>query len=512
VSAPARFELRGITKQFPGVRALDDVSLAVRSGEIHALCGENGAGKSTLLKVMSGVYPHGSFTGALFAEGAPLILHGIRDAEAHGIALIAQELALVPDLSVEANLVLGREPVRRGLLDHAEIRAFALAALERVGLRLDPARPVGELGIGQRQLVEVAKALAKHAQVLVLDEPTAALPERDARHLLGLLGELRGRGVAVLYVSHRLDEVFAIADRITVLRDGRTVGSGEAATLPRAKVIRLMVGREVAEGAASARASTGDALLAVQDWCVADPQQPSRRALEDVSFELRAGEVLGVAGLMGAGRTALLASLFGAARSAVSGTLRFGSGAARPAFGSPAEALRAGIALVSEDRRRFGLVPEGSSEDNLALATLERYRRGPLLDTAARARACRAQADALRLRPRELDAPVAQLSGGNQQKVVLGRWLLAEPRVLLLDEPTRGIDVGARGEIYDLIASLTARGIGLVLVSSDLPELLSLSHRVIVLNQGRLAARFGPGEATPEAVMHAATSSRVGAA
>jgi D-xylose transport system ATP-binding protein len=514
VDPAARLALRGITKNFPGVRALDDVSLELGHGEILALCGENGAGKSTLIKVLCGCFPTGSFRGEIRLEGRPVHFRGIRAAEAHGIALIAQELALVPELSVAENLMLGREPTRFGLVRREAVRVEALRALGRVGLDLDPARPVRTLGIAQQQLVEIARALAKQAAILVLDEPTAALSGGDARRLLDLLTDLRGRGVSAIYVSHRLDEVFAIADRITVLRDGRTVATGPAREMPRERVIAHMVGRDVNDYYPRPRRGEGGVLLEVRGWALADPAGrrdggPGRDVLEGVGFEVRAGEVLGLAGLMGAGRTALVTSLVGAARSAVRGTLRLADGPARGPFRSPAEALAAGVALLSEDRQRFGLVPAASVEDNLTLATLSRFARRGLLETGERARAARAQVETLRIRTPDLGTPVDRLSGGNQQKVVLGRWLLAEPRVLLLDEPTRGIDVGARAEIYRLIGELTARGLAVVLVSSDLPELLGLSHRVVVLNRGRIAATLDGERATPEAVMAAATRGAV---
>ncbi len=508
----ARLELRGVTKEFPGVRALDDVSFTLEAGEVHALCGENGAGKSTLLKILSGVYPHGTFRGTLRVEGKEVALRGIRDAEQHGIALIAQELALVPELSIEENLVLGREPVRAGRIDRAAMRARATAALVRVALEADPAQPVATFGVGQRQLLEIARALAQDARVLVLDEPTAALPEQDAQRLLALLRELRERGTGILYVSHRLDEVFAIADRVTVLRDGRVAGSTTARESSRERTIALMVGREVVASAPPVPVTSEQVCLDVRDWTLADPHRKGRFALERVSFTVRMGEVVGIAGLVGAGRSALLASIAGAAQSALRGTLRVGGELPRAPFASPAEAIAAGIMRVSEDRRRDGLVPEASIEDNLALATLARFARGPWLDTRARAAACRTQAEALDVRPRDLSVAVGTLSGGNQQKVVLGRWLLAAPRVLLLDEPTRGIDVGARAALHGWIATLSARGLGVVLVSSDLPELLALSHRIVVLNQGRVAAQLARDHATPEAVMHAATTRLDGAA
>ncbi|HEV7507214.1 MAG TPA: ATP-binding cassette domain-containing protein [Thermoanaerobaculia bacterium] len=499
-------DLRAITKDFPGVRALDGVSFALEPGEIHALCGENGAGKSTLIKVLCGVYPAGSYGGEVKLRGEPVHFRGLPGSEARGIALIAQELALVPELSVAENLLLGREPHRFGLIRWAEVRDEARRALDRVGLTIPVETPVRELGIGQQQLVEIAKALMKNAAILVLDEPTAALPEADTRRLLGLLGDLRKKGVAAIYVSHRLDEVFALADRITVLRDGRSVGTARRAETTPDRVISLMVGREISQAFPRPERRPGEILLRLQDWSVADPQNPGRRVVDGVFFDVRAGEVLGIAGLMGAGRTALLASLFGAARSAVQGTIQVAGGPPRRPFRNPREAIAAGLALVGEDRKRYGLFARGSVLDNMTLASLRDFRRRGFLDDRARRAAASGQAAVLRLKASSLEALVSQLSGGNQQKVILGRWLLRRPRVLLLDEPTRGIDVGAKSEIYDLIGRLVAGGLGVVLVSSELPELLGLSHRVLVLNQGRPMGVFDGGAATPERVMAAATA------
>ncbi|MFY9824270.1 MAG: ATP-binding cassette domain-containing protein [Thermoanaerobaculia bacterium] len=510
-------ELRAITKDFPGVRALDGVSFDLEPGEIHALCGENGAGKSTLINILCGVHPAGSYGGEVRLRGETVHFRGLPGSEARGIALIAQELALVPGLSVAENLLLGREPRRWGLIRWTEVREEARRALDRVGLAIPVETPVRELGIGQQQLVEIAKALMKDAAILVLDEPTAALPEADTRRLLGLLGDLRRKGVAAIYVSHRLDEVFAVADRITVLRDGRSVGTARRAETTPERVISLMVGREISQAfpRPERRAGrwNGDVLLSLKDWTVADPQNPGRRVVDGVSLEVRAGEVLGIAGLMGAGRTALLASLFGASRSPVQGTIQVAGGPVRRPFRHPREAIAAGLALVGEDRKRYGLFARGSVLDNMTLASLRDFRRRGLLgilDDRARRAAASGEAAALRLKAASLEAPVAQLSGGNQQKVILGRWLLRRPRVLLLDEPTRGIDVGAKSEIYELISRLVAGGLGVVLVSSELPELLGLSHRVLVLNQGRPMGSFDGDAATPERVMSAATAARAG--
>jgi D-xylose transport system ATP-binding protein len=498
-------ELRDITKDFPGVRALDGVSFTLEKGEIHALCGENGAGKSTLIKTLCGVNPWGTYGGEILLEGAPVRFQSLRDAEHHGIALIAQELALVPELSVMENLALGREPVRAGLIRWDVVRRDAEAALELVGLDVDPGRAIKELGIGQQQLVEIGKALAKKARILVLDEPTAALTESDAARLMRLLVDLRASGVSCIYISHRLEEVFQIADRVTVLRDGRSVGGAPTRDLTTEKVIGLMVGREVGALYPRPPHQPGVPLLKVESWTVQDPLVPGRQVLRNVSFEVREREIVGIGGLMGAGRTALVSSLFGAARSRVTGTLSLHGGAPRKPFASPPEAIAAGLALVSEDRKRYGLVLDASVSENLTLASLLRFVRGFLVDDRKRETQAREEAEALRVRAPSLGAPVRQLSGGNQQKVVLGKWLLTKPKVLFLDEPTRGVDVGAKAEIHRLIAELAEAGLGVVLVSSDLPELLGMSHRVLVLSLGAATAELSASEATPEAVMTAAT-------
>ena len=498
-------ELRNITKDFPGVRALDGVSFTLEKGEIHVLCGENGAGKSTLIKTLCGVNPWGTYGGEILLDGAPVRFQSLRDAEHHGIALIAQELALVPELSVMENLALGREPVRAGLIRWDVVRKDAETALELVGLEMDPARAIKELGIGQQQLVEIGKALAKKARILVLDEPTAALTEADTARLMRLLLELKASGVSCIYISHRLEEVFQIADRITVLRDGRSVGGAKASELTPDKVIAMMVGREVGTLYPRPPHHPGVPLLKVEGWTVEDPLVPGREVLRRVSFEVREREIVGLGGLMGAGRTALVSSLFGAARSRVTGMLSLHGGPPRKPFKSPAEAIAAGLSLVSEDRKRYGLVLDASVSENLTLASLRRYVRGLLVDDKKRGEQARQEAGALNIRASALGSAVRQLSGGNQQKVVLGKWLLTKPRVLFLDEPTRGVDVGAKAEIHRLIAELAEAGLGVVLVSSDLPELLGMSHRVLVLSLGAATAELSASEATPEAVMTAAT-------
>lgn len=500
-------EARGLVKRFPGVTALSGVDLLLRAGEVHALCGENGAGKSTLLKILAGCHPHGSFDGALRLRGNEIALRSPSDADACGIALVAQELALAPDLSIAENLFLGREETRLGLLRKADMRERAIAALRRVGLDEDPDTLVGDLSIGRRQLVEIAKALGKEARVLILDEPTAALTASDADRLNALVRGLAAEGVGILYVSHRLEEVFSVAATVTVIRDGRTVGTGPAAGWTRASVVSAMVGRELAKDASrppEPPRGEGEA-LAVEGWTLDRPGLPGRRAVDGVSFTLRPGEILGIAGLMGSGRTALLTSLFGAPRASLQGKLRMGGGGWRGPFAGPGEAMEAGLALVSEDRKGQGLLLGADLNENIALATLADYSRRGLLDWSALRADAEAAARALKVKAPHLGVEAGSLSGGNQQKVVLAKWLRRKPRVLLLDEPTRGIDVGAKAEIHALIRRLAAEGMGVIVASSDLPELLALCHRLLVLADGRVRSGLERDHFSQEAVMHAAT-------
>jgi D-xylose transport system ATP-binding protein len=499
----ALLDLKNITKDFPGVRALDGVSLDLQKGEVHALCGENGAGKSTLIKILCGYYPWGSFGGEILLENQPLRFKSLKDSEEKGIALIAQELALVPEMTVAENLALGRWPLKGGLIQWDQVRKEAQEALRKVGLDVSIDTPVRELGVGQQQMVEIAKALSKKAEILVLDEPTAALTESDAQRLFVLLRQLKTQGASFIYISHRLEEVEQLADRVTVLRDGKSILTASMAQLTQDRIISLMVGREVKNLYPRPQEVIGVTLLAVKNFSVEDPANPGRYVVNDVSFEVKKGEILGIAGLMGSGRTALLSSLFGAARGKAKGSLEV-RGKSRQLFSSPEMAIEAGVALVSEDRKRYGLVLESSVEENLVLASLKRLVKRGFLDHQAIQRECATQVQALRIKTSDLLVWVNKLSGGNQQKVVLGKWLMTKPKVLFLDEPTRGIDVGAKSEIYELMGQLTAQGLGIVLVSSDLPEILGLSHRVLVLNQGHMTAQLGASEATPEKVLAAA--------
>jgi D-xylose transport system ATP-binding protein len=500
---PALVSLRAIGKSYPGVRALDGVTLEVRAGECHALVGENGAGKSTLLKILGGAVPWPEYEGRVEVDGVERRFASVRDAEAAGIAVVHQELSLVGPLSVAENVALGREPRRLGVIDGAAVRARALEVLASLRVHLDPDAPVERLGVGHQQMVEIAKALARDARVLVLDEPTAALTASDADVLLDLVATLRSRGLATVYVSHRLDEVLRIADRVTVLRDGRSVAHGEAAAFDERSLVAAMVGRTVDTLFPPANRAPGAPCLAVRNLSVEDPTAPGRRLLDEVSFEVHAGEVLGIAGLMGSGRTTLLSSIFGAPPGRMRGAVEVhGAGGT---IASPWDAIARGLALLTEDRKRLGLLLDESIADNVTLASLSAVSRGGVLSAAAVREAGASALRELGIRAASALVPARTLSGGNQQKVVVARWLRTHPRVLLLDEPTRGVDVGAREEIYATIDRLAREGMAVVVVSSDLTEVLGLSDRVIVLRQGRVAGSFARAEATPEAVMGAAT-------
>ncbi|HVF57270.1 MAG TPA: xylose ABC transporter ATP-binding protein [Pyrinomonadaceae bacterium] len=496
-------EMREITKSFPGVRALDGVTFDLRAGEIHALVGENGAGKSTLMKVLGGVYPHGTYGGEILLNGEARRFAGVREAEQAGIAVIYQELSLIKELSIGENIFLGREPRRFGIIRWEELYSRAQTLLDELRLPLDPRVAVGQLGIGQQQLVEIAKALSQEARILVLDEPTAALTDAEVETLFRILDALRQRGVGMIYISHKLDEVFRMSDRITVLRDGRTVGTEATADMDEPRVISRMVGREVGDIFPVADHERGDVAFEVRGMTIEDPNVRGKLLVDDVSFAVRRGEVLGVAGLMGAGRSDLLMGVFGAHAGRVKGEIYVGGERVR--IMRPSDAIRHGIGFVTEDRKRFGLVLDQTILRNMTLAGLSRLSGRFVTNEDAEASAGQRVMKDLRVKANSVFTVAGTLSGGNQQKVVLGKWLLTNPRVLFLDEPTRGIDVGAKQEIYAQINELARSGLAIVLVSSELPEVLGLSDRVLVLHEGRLTGEFKRAEATPEAVMSCAT-------
>ena len=503
-------EMREITKSFPGVRALDGVTFDLRRGEIHALVGENGAGKSTLMKVLGGVYPHGTYGGEIVMGGAEQRFARVRDAEAAGVAVVFQELSLIKDMTVGENIFLGREPRKFGVVRWEELYRRAAELLASLHLKVDPRAPVRNLGIGQQQLVEIAKALSQDARILVLDEPTAALTGAEVETLFGILGRLRERGVGMIYISHKLDEVFRASDRITVLRDGRTVGTAPTREWTEAQVIARMVGREVGDIFPVAEHERGEVAFEARGVTVEDPNVQGKRLVDGVSFKVRRGEVLGVAGLMGAGRSDLLMAVFGAHAGRTSGEV-FVEGR-RVTVKNPADAIRHGLGFVTEDRKRFGLVLDQTILNNMTLAGLRRISGRFVTDAGAEAAAGTRAMRELRVKAGSVFTVAGTLSGGNQQKVVLAKWLLTNPKVLFLDEPTRGIDVGAKQEIYAEINRLASEGLAIVLVSSELPEVLGLSDRVIVLHEGRVTGEFARAEATPEAVMACATGRTLRAA
>jgi len=493
-------EMRAISKLFPGVRALDHVNLTVEAGEIHAICGENGAGKSTLMKVLSGVYPHGSYEGEILFDGKPLVCKTIRDSEAKGIIIIHQELALVPLLSIAENLFLGNEVARRGVIDWPAAYQKTEALLRKVGLDEAPVTKVEKLGVGKQQLIEIAKALAKDVRLLILDEPTAALQENDSQKLLELLLELKAEGVTSILISHKLNEIARVADRITVLRDGATVSTLEGVEGSEERIIRDMVGRDMAHRYPERTPDIREVLLDVSGWNVWHPEQLGRQMIRDAAFNVRRGEIVGIAGLMGAGRTELAMSLFGRSygrnitgRAAISG---------RPADTSTvARAIDAGLAYVTEDRKALGLVLEEPVLRNISLANLPGVSHRGVLNHGREQQVAEEYRRAMNIRTPGVHQKVVNLSGGNQQKVVLSKWLFADPQVLLLDEPTRGIDVGAKFEIYNIMNQLAAQGRGVVMISSEMPELLGMCDRIYVMNEGRIVGELPRAEASQERIM-----------
>ncbi|MFF4402241.1 sugar ABC transporter ATP-binding protein [Streptomyces sp. NPDC001480] len=498
--------IEGIRKTFPGVVALDGVDFDLRRGEVHVLLGENGAGKSTLIKMLSGAYTPDA--GRILVGGEEVRIHGAQDSERLGIATIYQEFNLVPDLTVAENIFLGRQPRRLGVIDRKRMEADAEVLLARVGVNVSPRARVRELGIARLQMVEIAKALSLDARVLIMDEPTAVLTSEEVEKLFAIVRKLREDGVGIVFITHHLEEIAALGDRVTVIRDGRSVGQIPADT-PEEELVRLMVGRSIEQqyprerpvqgeqGEQGERGERGAALLAVEGLT-------RDGVFHDVSFEVRAGEVVGIAGLVGAGRTEVVRAVFGADPYDQGSVKVAGTGLRRHDVGA---AMAAGIGLVPEDRKGQGLVLDASVAENLGLVTMRAATRAGLVDRRAQHAAAERIAGQLGVRMAGLEQHVRTLSGGNQQKVVIGKWLLADTKVLILDEPTRGIDVGAKVEIYQLINELTAAGAAVLMISSDLPEVLGMSDRVLVMAQGRIAGELAGEEASQDAVMALAVGS-----
>lgn len=496
--------IQNVSKHFGGTRALHDVSFDVMPGELHAICGENGAGKSTLMKILSGVIT--SYDGQLAVDGQVARFQGTRDAESEGISIIHQELNLVEQLSVAANIFLGRE-LRTGLLlrDDRAMESQAAHLLQSLDCDIPPNRLAGSLRVGDQQLIEIAKALSINSRILVMDEPTSALTEAEVARLYRVIAKLRSDGTTILYISHKMDEVFHLSDRITVLRDGQFIATLNTQETSPAEITKLMVGRDIESLDLGARPQRGDLVLEVRNLSLEWPGHARGYRLKDISLELYRGEVLGIAGLMGAGRTELLECLFGASALEPTGEILIDGELIKPRH--PAEALKAGLALVTEDRKRLGIFNTMDVGRNISIVALRDAVVGPMLNQGEEQDLSESMVEKLRIKTAGLTPPIGALSGGNQQKCIVGRWLLTGPKVLLLDDPTRGVDVGAKAELYRVIRGLCSEGLGVIVTSSELPELLTLSDRIMVLSEGRKTAEFNIAEATQEKILEAATKS-----
>lgn len=495
-------QMQGITKTFSGIKAIDDVNLDVRSGDIHSICGENGAGKSTLMKVLSGVYPHGSYGGKIIYQGGEAMFKDIKESEMAGIVIIHQELAMIPELSVTENIFMGNETVRKGLIDWDSERKRVDGLLTSVGLYINPDTPIKHLGVGQQQLVEIAKALSKDVKMLILDEPTSALNEEDSANLLKLIKDLKKRGITCIMISHKLNEIAAVSDAVTVIRDGRVIETYPVAAgeVDEDRIIRSMVGRSIENRYPVHESHPGEIIFEVKNWCVEDPRIPGRLICRDESFYVRAGEIVGFAGLMGAGRTELMRSLFGKNYGVyISGSMAIKGKQCR--LNSVEAAIHAGLAYVSEDRKNLGLNLLDTISRTTVSANLGAVLRHGLIDQTLEYQAAEKYRKTLGTKTRSVDEGVSTLSGGNQQKVVLAKWLFTEPDVLILDEPTRGIDVGAKYEIYNLIHRFADQGKAVILVSSELPELLGMSDRIYTLFEGGITGMLERSEYSQENLM-----------
>jgi len=499
-------EMKGITKEFFGVKAIDGLDLVVRPGECVGLCGENGAGKSTLMKVLSAVHPHGTWEGQILWEGKELKAHGVRETEEAGIVIIHQELMMIPRLSVAENIFLGREPLLPGgFIDYAKIYAESEKLLKDLGMtQINVALPVMNYGGGQQQLVEIAKALSKKAKLLILDEPSSALSEKEVEILLRIVKDLKRRNIACVYISHKLEEVRAIADSVVVIRDGKRIDQKPMAELDVPKIIAMMVGREIKNlFPKEERARTiGEVIFEAKHVTCWDVNNAERKVVDDVSFQVRAGEIVGVAGLVGAGRTETVSAIFGSYAGRYEAEVWLNGKKLK--ITSPADAVSQGICMVPEDRKRHGIIPRMSVADNTTMSILDRFSKFGLIDREEELATVHQSMNKLRTKAASPFIPVASLSGGNQQKVVLSKMLLPHPKVLILDEPTRGVDVGAKFEIYKLIQELAAEGIAVIMVSSEMPEILGISDRVLVVGEGELRGDFKNENLTQEMILSAA--------
>ncbi len=498
-------DFQNVTKKFPGVIALDNVSIQIRRGEIHGLCGENGAGKSTLMKILSGVYPYGSYEGKVLYEGQELKLEdrSIRQAIEQGIAIVYQELTLVPGMTVGENIFLGKEPVENGSINWDKLYAETREILTKYKLDVSPQALVKNLGVGKMQMVEIAKALSENAKILILDEPTSALSKAEIDKLMEILETLKGHGVTCIYITHKLEEFFRITDTVTILRDGKAITTRPTASLNQESLVKNMVGREMKERFPKGNRQPGDVILEVENLQAVDPNEPSHKVLSGVSFDLKRGEILGIAGLMGSGRTELVTTIFGEYGKLTAGTIQLDGKSIQ--IKSARDAMKVGISLVPEDRKGQGLVLIQAILRNISLANLDQFSGFFRIDQDAELAAATQQGKNLALKASSLQAPVSSLSGGNQQKVVIAKWLLTQPKILIMDDPTRGVDVGAKYEIYKLMNELAENGVSIIMISSDLEEVLGMSDRIVVMHAGRSNGTLDISEATQEKIMALAT-------
>ena len=498
-----------VTKTFPGVKALDDVTFNVKRGEIHGLIGENGAGKSTLMKVLSGVYPSGTYSGKMFVNNEEQNFTCIKDSEHTGVVIIYQELGMVQSMNVCENIFLGNEKIRGGGIDWDYEYAKSAELTKKLGLNVNPSTEVGQLGTGVQQLLEIAKALNKNVKLLILDEPTSSLTEKDAENLLKLLRELKEQGVTSIFISHKLSEILDITDNITVLRDGKTIVTAPTSEMTEEKLISYMVGRELKNQFPHKDRTPGEVVLEVRDWTVANPEIVHKNLLNHVNIQVRKGEILGIAGLMGAGRTELATSIYGALGLPAEGTLLIEGKEVRH-FTHPKQAIAYGLGYVSEDRNRYGLVLTQSVKANLSLASLDKFLRRGVINSDQENSAVNRSIKDLTIKTPTPYQLVENLSGGNRQKVVLGKALMARPKVLIVDEPTRGIDVGAKYEIYELMNQLVDEGICIVMISSELPEVIGMSDRIYVMHDGDIQAELvrGKDNITQESILYYASGGK----
>ncbi|MDC7228475.1 MAG: sugar ABC transporter ATP-binding protein [Spirochaetales bacterium] len=492
--------MRNITKEFPGVKALDNVTLEVKRGDTHALVGENGAGKSTLMKVLSGVYPYKTYDGEILINGEIATFHTTRDSEKAGVAIIYQELALVKDLNVAENIFLGKLHQRGGVVSWDKVYFEAQKLLDDLGVEVDLSKKIKDIGIGQQQLVEIVKALSVDADILILDEPTAALTEAEVELLMEIIRKLKAKGVTCILISHKLNEVMEICDRCTVIRDGATIGTNDISELDEDKIIKMMAGRELTQRYPDKTAVIQDrVMLEVKSLCKWSKEDDSKKILDDISFNVKAGEILGISGLMGAGRTELLMSIFGYMKGRQEGEIIIDGEAVK--ISTPKKAIELGMGLVTEDRKKLGLVLIQSIVNNATLASLKKVSRNGVLNADMEVHETNKFVDSIGIKTPSVDVQVQKLSGGNQQKVLLARCLMTKPKVLFLDEPTRGIDVGAKYEIYTLMNELAAQGTAIVMVSSEMPEVIGMSDRVVVMHEGEIVCEYSRNEVSQEKIM-----------